>query len=87
MWMAETDEWNKQREAEIKDEADMKRFIPGWLLYDSNHDWAVTWEEVRYVRDVYEDEGASEEFWKHFKNTEDVVAGETMHVDEAFRVW
>ena len=34
-----------------------------------------------------EDEAASEGFWKHFKNTEDYVAGETMSYEEAFSVW
>ena len=87
MWMAETDMWNRQREAEIKDEADMNSFYPAWFLYDSNHDWQVTWDEARYVRDVYEDSVTTEDFWKHFKNTEEVVSGETMTFDEAFRVY
>ena len=87
MWMAETDEWNKLREAEIKSDAYSKMFYNGWFTYDQNRDFNVTWEEVRYVRDVWEDEAESESFWKHFKDTEEYVAGETMSYNEAFTVW
>lgn len=87
MWMAETDEWDKQREAEIKNDAYSKSFNGGWFTYDQDRDFNITWEEVRYVRDVWEDDVASEDFWKHFKDTEEYVAGETMKYEEAFSVW
>ena len=63
-------------------------FLPGWLTYDANRDWTVTWDEARYVRFVLEGEEGTNAFWKHFKGTEtDYVAGETMSYDEAFTVW
>ena len=87
MWMTETDEWDKERETEIKNAAYYQMFYNGWFTYDQDRDWNITWEEVRYVRDALEEEVASEDFWKHFKDTDEYVAGETMSYSEAFSVW
>ena len=89
MWMAEGEEWDKQRAAENKERAYKEMFAPGWFTYDADRDFSLSWSDVRYVRDLIEDESATEEFWKHFKDVDEVGDKEavTMAFDEAYGVW
>ena len=64
-------------------------FAPGWFTYDGDRDFSLTWTEIRYVRDLIENESETEEFWKHFKNVDEVGDKNevTIAFDEAYGVW
>ena len=68
MWMIESKEWDKEREALIKEATKKAEFTPGWFYYDANRDLQLTWDEVRYVRDVVEVATETDLFWAHFNN-------------------